>query len=216
VSDDVTLALAIIGAVTGVAATALDLLRFTFDRPRLRVEFHLSRSVEHPALIGINVTNRGRRPTTVLKAAFKSESEAEIRHPDTGVVVGRGEPELTLSTTPTVLAAHGGVHQFRMTLEEWPGPFFADEPLRAYVVDSHKNRPTWGPAPPLLRMLLNNGWQPSGAAPESLEPAPHPIRPQPVEPRWKLWKEKELRKPPLPPRQAWPPSRESGNRPQDS
>jgi hypothetical protein len=73
----VTLALAIIGAITGSVAMTLDLLRYAFDRPRLVVGFKVTRSVEVPAMIGIDVTNRGRRPTTILKAAFRSESEAD-------------------------------------------------------------------------------------------------------------------------------------------
>ena len=160
-------------------------------------------------MIGIDVTNRGRQPTTILKAAFRAEGEAEIRHPESGEVVGSGTIDITLSEEPTVVAAHGGVHRFRTPLSEWPGPFHADDPLRAYVIDSHRNEPTWGPAPPILRMLLNYGWHPAGASPDVLEPAPNaPVRPKPVEPRWKLWRPKELRKPPLPDRVGWPPARE--------
>lgn len=208
-----TLALAIIGAITGSVAVILDLLRYVFDRPRLVVGFKTTRSVEVPAMIGIHVTNRGRRPTTILKAAFRpDEAEAEIRHPDTGAVAGSGTIDLTLSEEPTVVAAHGGVHQFRAQLRDWPGPFHADEPLRAFVIDSYSNRPIWGPAQPLLRMLLNTGWKPSGASPEVLRPASGPIRPKPVEPRWKVWKQKDFRKPPLPEKVAWPPSQEEGDR----
>ena len=182
----------------------LDVARYVLDRPRLAVEIHVSRSIPDPALIGVDVTNRGRQPTTILKAAFKSDAEAEIRHPDTGAVMGTGDLELTLSQDPTVIAAHNGVHQFRTSMTQWPGPFHADEPLRAYVIDSHKNRPTWGPAKPVLRMLLMAGWEPSDASPESLQPAPRPMRAKPVEPRWKLWKHKELRKPPI----LYPPRRD--------
>jgi hypothetical protein len=199
-----TLALAIFGAVTGGLGALLDLLRFTFDRPRLVVGFDVTRSTTEPATIGIDVTNRGRQPTTILKAAFRPDTEAEIRHPGSGVVVATGSIDLTLSEEPTVVAAHGGVHQFRVSLKGWPGPFHADEPLRAYVIDSHRNKATWGPAQPILRMLLRNGWKPGDAAPENLDPAPGPIRPKPVESRWKLWKPKELRRPPLPPKGGWP------------
>jgi hypothetical protein len=200
-----TLALAIIGAVTGVIAMLLDLLRYAFDRPRLKVGFHVSRSIEHPALIGIDVTNHGRQPTTILKVAFRPDAGGEIRDPESGALMATGIVELTLSQEPTVVPAHGGVRQFRWSLTEWPGPFHADEPFRAYVIDSYRNRPTWGPAAPVLRMLLNNGWKPSGASADMLKPAPQPIRPQPVEPRWKLWKHKDFRKPPLPERPGWPP-----------
>jgi hypothetical protein len=216
-----TLALAIIGAVTGVVGMLLDAARYVFDRPRLVVGFHVSRSIPEPALIGIDVTNRGRRPTTILKAALRADADAEIRDPDSGALAGTGPIELTLSQEPKVVAAHGGVLQFRSSLTKWPGPFFADEPFRAYVIDSYKNRPTWGSAAPILRMLLNSGWKPTGASPESLEAASHPIRPKPVEPRWKLWKPKYLRKPSLPDRFAWPPGAsknsgeaESGERPE--
>jgi hypothetical protein len=203
-----TLALAILGAVTGTAATLLDLLRYAFDRPRLIVGFNVTRSVEVPAMVGIDVTNRGRRPTTILKAAFRPDVEAELRHPESGAVAASVAAswtiDLTLSEEPTVIAAHGGVRRFRTPLNEWPSPIHADVPLRAYVIDSYANRPTWGPAPPILRMLLNNGWQPTGAPPGALDPA-GPIRPQRVEPRWKLWKPKDLRNPQLPPKAAWPP-----------
>jgi hypothetical protein len=196
--------------VTGGLGVLLDLLRYAFDRPRLVVGFHMSRSVGEPAVIGIDVTNRGRRPTTILKAAYRPDTEAEMSYPGSGIVIGSGRIDLNLSEGPTVVAAHGGVHQFRKSLSTWPAPLHADDPFRVYVIDSYKNRPTWGPAVPILRMLLNTGWQPPGASPESLEPAPGPIRPKPVEPRWKVWKHKDFRKPPLPPSNAWPPPRDEG------
>jgi hypothetical protein len=180
-----------------------------FDRPRLIVGFHTSRSIEVPAMIGIDVTNRGRRPTTILKAAFRPDSEVEIAHPVTGAVAASGSIDLTLSEEPTVIAAHGGFHRFRTALNEWPTPVFADDPLRPFVIDSHTNRPTWGPALPLLRMLLNNGWRPSGARAELLEPH-GPVKPKPVEPRWKLWKSQDQRNPPLPPPFAHPPTSKGG------
>lgn len=100
-----TLALAIWGAVTGTIVTVVEVVKYLFDRPRLVVGFHLNRSIGKPPEIGINVTNRGRRPTTIMKAAFAPDSEAQIALEE-GVVVATGRVDLTLGDEPTVIAAN--------------------------------------------------------------------------------------------------------------
>lgn len=198
-----TLALAIAGAVAGTAALLFDVLKYLLDRPRLSLKLHFEQRLGSAPEVGIDVRNRGRQPTTIMTAALRPEGTAEIEQD--GVKLGEGHLNFALSETPTVVAAHGGVAQFRVLLSRWPGPVHADVPIRAYVVDSH-DRLTWGPAAPILRVFLNGGWKPPDAQPEALVPLPDaPLRPEPVEPSWKLWKDRELRKPSLPPPQAWPP-----------
>jgi hypothetical protein len=96
----------------------------------------------------------------------------------------------------------GGIARFGVELLAWPDMFFADTPMRPYVIDSH-NRRTWGPAAAILRMILNMGVAPPpGTDPRYLEPPRdyEPLTADPVEPMWKLWKPKWQRRPNKPPR----------------
>jgi hypothetical protein len=86
-----TLALAIFGAVTGGIGALLDVLQYTFDRPRLVVGFRTSRSVDDPAVIGIDVTNRGRRPTTILKAAYRPDTGLRFLILTAGLSLNQGQ-----------------------------------------------------------------------------------------------------------------------------
>jgi hypothetical protein len=200
----VTLALAIWGAVTGTASILLEAFKYLRDRPRLSLSVTLGFPRGYSPEIGVDVRNQGRQPTTVMKVALRPEGEAEIEKD--GVTLASGQFELGLDDERPVVVMPGQVAQFRVSLTRWPGPIHADEPLRAYVVDSH-DRLTWGGTAP-LRVFLNEGWRPEEATPDVLKPLPGaPIRPTAVEPRWKLWKPKELRRPSLPPPQAWPPGR---------
>jgi hypothetical protein len=199
----VTLALAIWGAVTGTAAIAFEAAKYLRDRPKLSLSLHIEMKRGSLPEFGIDVRNQGRQPTTVMKAALRPDGETEIEKD--GVLIATGKFALGLEDeTPTVVMP-GHVGQFYASLSKWPGPIYADEPLRSYVVDSNDHL-IWGPAAPVLRVLLNDGWKPpADTDPDLLLALPGaPLRPEPVEPRWKVWKPKELRKPSLPPPQAWP------------
>jgi hypothetical protein len=102
-------------------------------------------------------------------------------------------PRIQLDGVPKVLPA-GEAARFVRALSKWPGPVYADDPLRAYAVDSH-GRTSWGTAVPMLRLLLLGGWEPKGVPdPRLLEPAQGPVYARPVAPRWKLWVASDLRK----------------------
>lgn len=103
-----------------------------------------------------------------------------------------------------VLVPPGNVQRFGWTLESWPNMIFADTPLRPYVIDSY-NRRTWGPAGALLRLFLNSGVPvPAGTDPRLVEPPAdyQPLTPDPIEPKWKLWKPRWQRFPKPPPRES--------------
>jgi hypothetical protein len=74
----------------------------------------------------------------------------------------------------------------------------ADQPLRVYASDA-RGRKVWGEAAPVVRMLVGQNPPLQPTDPESLrrllEPTPERLLPGAVEPRWKLWKRRELRDP---------------------
>jgi hypothetical protein len=87
----------------------------------------------------------------------------------------------------------GQVVRYRMMFHAVPTMLHVDEPLRAFVVDSHK-RKTWGIAIPMFRRMMASGWVPP---PETdlrlLEPPPEPWLPKPLFKRWQVWKPRHLR-----------------------
>ncbi len=116
-----------------------------------------------------------------------------------GDIIATGDFTIGLDDERPEVVMPGEVIQVGVSLGRWPGPIHADTPLRLYAV-ALPNRRIWGPAAPILRALLNSGWKPHDATTDVLTPLPGaPLRPRAVEPRWKLWKNKELRKPSLPP-----------------
>jgi len=196
----VTTVLAIWGAVVATAAGLAQLVTFLRDRPRLKLDLSASVRLDQPATIIVTVANLGRQPTTIKKAALMAAAG--------DYTLGGGasvRPEIPLlHEHHVVLIPPGNVQRFGWTLESWPNMIFADTPLRPYVIDSY-NRRTWGPASPLLRLFLNSGVPvPAGTDPRLVEPPPdyQPLIPDPIEPKWKLWKPRWQRFPKPPPRQS--------------
>ena len=70
--------------------------------------------------------------------------------------------------------------------------------MRLYAIDA-RGRTSWGMAAPVIRMMV--GDRPpvepgdSEIMKQLLTPSPEPLLPAAVEPWWKLWKRRELRKP---------------------
>jgi hypothetical protein len=203
-----TLGLALWGAVTGTVGTIVALLNFLRDRPNLHLGLTTRMERGYTPEIIAEVKNRGRQPTTIMDVELVSEGRVEIQKG--GVTIATGLFTLGLADEEPRVVKPGEVARFPVSLSRWPGPVHADEPLRLHVVDSHE-RETWGPAIPVLRVFLNAGWQPPGADEDVTAPLPDaPIRPSAVEPRWKLWKSRELRRPSRPPPHAGPPSGSTG------
>jgi hypothetical protein len=67
--DRLTLALAIIGCITGVIGTLLSVLNYRRDRPRLTVSTVIDVDDE-PTVHRITVVNRGRQPVAIVEVGF--------------------------------------------------------------------------------------------------------------------------------------------------
>lgn len=199
-------ALATWGAITGTVAVATQLLVFLRDRPKLAVGLGCGQEMGQPAMLSISVANRGRQPTTLVKAAFIAAAGTYSVTMEDGVEHPMPRPEIDMAKGQLRLIEPGGMTVYAGALEVWPPGFPADTPLRAYVVDSHGRR-TWGGVGPMFRMLLNSGWEPpAGTDPAVARPPDNmqPELPEAVYPRWQVWRPKHLRNPELPPPHAWP------------
>lgn len=190
-------AIAVIGAATGVTALAMQVGTYIRDRPQLEIGYRASSNIEGETYLAIDAANNGRQPTTLIQAGFLVDMKLELSNEtkkDLPSVAGK--VEIQLDQGAHRLVPPGGTTRYLLTLDKWPGEMIhADTPLRPFVVDSRRRR-LWGGAAPALRLLLNKGWKPPDATPRHLlEPMPGPIEVAAVEPRWKLWKSKGLRKP---------------------
>jgi len=186
---------AIWGGVTGTIALLLNLWKEIRDRPKLTITQQAGVTEDSPAWIGLDVSNRGRRPVTVMATGFQIAVEVEVGNesrPD--VPVRTVLPRLRGHEDPRVVPP-GEVARFRYAVRDWPSPLVhADFPLRGYVIDSY-GKTAWGSAWPLLRRLLASGWKPPlGTDATLLGTLPEPMAAVPLEPRWKAWRDYLLRK----------------------
>jgi urease beta subunit len=173
------------------AALAVSLRREWIDRARLHVAADADVELgSDDAGIIFTVENQGRQPITI------GEVGAEF-HVDRVSVIETEVPRGGLPAIPRssrIRIEPGGHHQARVPvdvniLRVW----HADVPMRPYVV--HADRRTYGTTFAPYRELLIQGWKPeTPPPPEALEPRDPPLRTKPVEPRWKLWKPRSLRR----------------------
>jgi len=191
---DSTAALAIWGAITGTLSVGVQAATHFRDRVKLNVNVKFTQTEETDLLI-IEVSNRGRQPTTITEAGFliKSEVTYEV---EARKIIGTAPLSIRWDQRSPVLLKPGEVHEFTRSLTGWPDPMIhADAPLRAYVVDSH-GRQSWGEPGPFLRMMMQMGWQPQGVMDTRLvEPLEETMVAEPVTPRWKIWRPKYERRP---------------------
>lgn len=152
---DVTTALAITGAVTGVSTGAVTIRRAYRDRQQLRVQMSVRTVADGPPGIRIDVYNDSSMPATVREVGliakpieFTIESSGE-----NPAIVGEAQGGWTLIDRPILLGAYetrtfeGGVpaiDQFGI---------HADYPLRPYAADG-RGRRFWGRATPVVRMVV--------------------------------------------------------------
>lgn len=197
------------GAILGTAAALFQLLTYLRDRPKLVVSFHAGIEVGARPTIGIDVMNRGRQPTTLMKVAFVVDADLTIDTEDGTIPAGIAQEEIELSEGRLAVVTPGRVARFRAVIEGWPTMIHADFPLWPYVVDAHGNE-SWGPPVPLFRVLINSGWKPPLRADDPLISPPadgQAVLPRPRVKGWKVWKPKHLRRPERPPSlYGWPPS----------
>lgn len=188
--------LAIVGAATGVTALAIQIGTYVRDRPQLEIASQASANMKGQADLAVDVANNGRQPTTLIQAWFLLDLDVEMSNDTkTDLPSVHGKFEMRLDGGEHRLVPPGATTRYLLPLDEWPGPMIqADIPLRPFIVDSRRRR-LWGGAAPLLRLLLNKGWEPpAGTARLLLEPLRGPIQVAAVEPRWKIWKSSGLRK----------------------
>jgi hypothetical protein len=139
---DGTVALALWGAITGTVSVGVQAATHIRDRVKLNVNVRFFQSEQEDRLI-IEISNRGRQPTTITEAGFlvKSEVTYEVEERK---IVNTAPLSIRWDDGTPVLLAPGEVHQFSRKLTGWPDPMMhADTPLRAYVSDSHR-RQSWG------------------------------------------------------------------------
>jgi hypothetical protein len=189
---DGTTALAIWGAFTGTVSVVFQGVTSFRDRVHLNVNVRTQQTALEDVLL-IEVSNRGRQPTTIIEAGFLVKAAADFE------VVGRGFSHtapfsIRWDDGNPVLLKPGEVHQFTHKMTTWPDPMaHADMPLRAYVKDSH-GRKSWGSPIPILRIMVSSGWEPQDLDPDMVEPPDEPFVAEPVTARWKLWRPREERK----------------------
>jgi hypothetical protein len=199
---DATLVLAIIGAVTGTASAVAQVFSTVRDRPRLLLRSGHTDAIDEKPTIWLEVTNAGQRATTVREVGFfAKETTAELSRE--GQVYGRSKALINFPFGHSLFLESGQSKRMELRPDTLNWNLHADFPLRAYAVDI-RGRRVWGEAVPLLRMLVGDDPRVLDVAPDELkwafEPSKEPQLPAQVEPRWKLWKRKELRRP-----EAWKP-----------
>ena len=190
---DGTFILALIGTVTGVSSLILEAGKAVANRSRLRLNFGVDTAVGKAPHAWIEVFNDAPRGTTVREVGF-------FAHPLNVEVVGwagAAPNSFTFSKEPFFLEA-GAHKRFEGTPDIFNTQTHADFPLRAYARDV-RSRAIWGDAAPVARMVLGPDPPIAPDDPEEMKvllaPAKSRLLPARVEPRWKVWKRRELRKP---------------------
>jgi hypothetical protein len=200
VADGVTFVIAVVGALTGCASAGVAVVGAWKDRPRLKVTLHTQTSMQLPPHVMVRVLNDSPRATTVREVGlFEGERDLEITS-QSGELVGttRGEMTFKLAPEDPVFLEAGKLGEWVRPLASFPRTFHSYKPLRAYAMDA-RGRRVWGGAGPVIRMMVgDNPPIESDDPPELMEMFAVPQKrylPAKVEPRWKLWVRKELRKP---------------------
>jgi hypothetical protein len=192
---DTTTALAVLGAVTGTASVGLQASAHFRDRVKLAVGASSTHTIEDVHTLKLRVSNRGRRPTTLVEAGLLIDMDVRVEFEATKFIT-TGPFSIRLDDGHPVLLQPGEVHEYTQNLTGWPDPMIhADSPLRPYVMDSFGHQ-VWAEPTNVFRKLMERGWQPKGAVDARLvEPPPEPLLAKPVTPRWKFWRPEHERKP---------------------
>jgi hypothetical protein len=182
-------ALAVFGAL-GACAEVYSVWR---DRPRLVVQWGTTDSVTEPPSVWLTILNDGRQPVTVRDAGFYgSEFPIEVNTQAFGHGTGTATYEFHMLNDPVLLDPGQLRKEAALIPDSFEFGYHVDYPLRAYVVDA-RGRRIWGDAGEVVRMIVGHGPCPERFPPHLWEPTSEPLRPARVEPKWKLWKRRELR-----------------------
>lgn len=185
VDPAVTFALALVGTITGVATASVEVARTVLDRARVQIHMTSHTSVTEPnAWVSVEVLNTGRQPLTIREVGIYPGT-VRVRHKrqEDGVERdGRSDVLLILASEPFVLEA-GTLATFQGHLDEFFNVgLHADRPVRPFAIDLAR-RWHWGDVEPLMRNLINHGYQvPPGTPDRLLDPAADP-GPAPSKPR---------------------------------
>lgn len=197
-SSDITFALAVTGAAAGLTSAATQLYGAVSDRPRITTNFGMTTRANGRPTIFIEVTNLGRRATTVRSFGFYGgQRKMEFIRKTEQAPWASATGEVTFHEGPMFLEA-GQSHRTELIPNIDTFGIHADYPFRAFAVDLRGHR-IWGEAAPIMRMLFGENPPLTEQDPADLkalfEPTRPDLHPAKVEPGWKLWKRRELRDP---------------------
>jgi hypothetical protein len=183
-----------VGGITGPTAAAAEVYAIRRDRPRLVVNFGYREPHKALPQTWLTVLNDGRQPVTVREAGFYgSEMPIEILSKQHGKLFGTATYQFKMIDKP-ILLDPGVVHEATAVVPDAPdNGYHVDFPLRAYAVDA-RGRRVWGEAAPIVRMIFEDGPCPPELPSHLWNKTHEPLQPARVEPKWKLWKKRELRR----------------------
>lgn len=198
VSDEVTTAIAIIGAATGIGGLTIQGIVALRDRSRLRLKVDVRTLFGKPPRLVIDVLNDSPRATTVREVGLYAHPVRidHMSHQTGEASRGVAEIDFPFTERPFFIEANE-IRAFAGVPDIFNYGIHADSPLRVYAIDA-RNRRVWGDAAPYFRFVVgeNPPVQPNDdeSIKRALEPDGKTRHPWPVEPRWKIWKRRELRR----------------------
>ena len=186
--------LALIGGITGPAASAAGIWSVVRDRPHLRFDVGFRTSISHEPRMWLDLYNDGRQPLTVREAGlYGSRFPVAIKSQGHGPLRGTAFYTFKLLSTP-LLIDPGHHKRFEAGVPDSVAfGYHVDFPLRAYAVDA-RGRWIWGQAAPLVRMMLGDGPRPESIDAAQWDKPQRPLVAARVAPRWKMWVRPELRR----------------------
>jgi hypothetical protein len=190
-------ALAIYGAATATASAVTQGVVVWRNRPRLRVGMGFETGIGKQPTSHIDVFNIGPLATTVREVGYYATRTGFQVGQGDKALAGRGELTFKVNEGPFFLEA-GDSRRFYGPPAAIDYGVHADFPLRVYAIDA-RGRRVWGVAGPVTRWLVGDDPPIHEGDPDGLkalvQASPEPLYPERVEPRWKLWKPRELRNP---------------------
>ena len=183
--------LAVVGGITGPAASVAEIWSISRDRPHLRFDIGFTTSIAREPRMWLDLYNDGRQPLTVREAGlYGSRFPVEINSKE------RGPVQATAFYTFKLVTAPDSGHQKRFeggVPDAVTCGYHVDFPLRAYAIDA-RGRWIWGKAAPLVRMMLGNGPRPASIDAAQWDKPHTALAAARVAPRWKVWVRPELRR----------------------
>ena len=191
--DIAAVIIASISALFSLGSLAVSYWTARRDRAKLLVRPMYSVGLHEPPVLGLDVTNVGYRPTTLVEAGYEAtfkDAMTILKKKDS-----ERDPKLITFSTHIILGKGlmplkpGEMKEFRLVLNQWPNRMIpADAPLRPYVKDSTGKITRMAPQPFLRHIVKTNNGAPAGTPPELLEH--RTIEAARIHPRWMFWKRK--------------------------